>query len=220
MDDNKVTRNKDSEKNEDSGQEIRVTDRRRIYLDEDGSARLNAEAVTPSLKPSYVEELEARTKAAEKLAHEVKSRFEHLRNQLQRETDETRQRLNRAADERAQREKADFIAALLPVLDNLQRATEAADAGSSLELIVEGVRRTADSFERALAAAGVEPIESIGQPFDPELHEAVETTEVEPELDGKVVAEYASGYRSGERLLRPARVKVGRASEKMRTAGE
>ena len=57
---------------------------------------------------------------------EVQARFDQLRKQLQSETDETRQRLNRAADERAQREKANFIAALLPVLDNLQRAIEAA----------------------------------------------------------------------------------------------
>ena len=116
----------------------------------------------------------------------MQSRFEQLRSQLQRETDETRQRLNRAADERAERGKADFIAALLPVLDNLQRATEAAESGSTSEQIGEGVRRTAASFESALAAAGVEPIKSVGEEFDPELHEAVETVPVEPEEEGKV----------------------------------
>ena len=160
-----------------------------------------------------MEELEARADAAEKLAQEVQSRFQQLRSQLQKETDETRQRLNRAAEERAQREKVDFIAALLPVLDNLQRATEAADSGSSLELIVEGVCRTAENFENALTAAGVEPINSVGELFNPELHEAVDTVDVEPEDEGKVISEYSRGYRVGERLLRPARVKVGRASE-------
>ncbi|HYN25676.1 MAG TPA: nucleotide exchange factor GrpE, partial [Pyrinomonadaceae bacterium] len=54
----------------------------------------------------------------------------------------------------------------------------------------------------------------------PELHEAVETVPVAPEEEGKVVAEYTPGYRIGERLLRPARVKVGRASQKVSTAGE
>jgi molecular chaperone GrpE len=166
------------------------------------------------LKPSYVEELEARTKAAEKQTQEVQSRFEQLRDRLQQETDETRQRLNRAADERAQREKADFIVALLPVLDNLQRAKEAADSGNSPQQLSEGLRRTAASFENALAVAGVEPIESVGQPFDPELHEAVATVESEPELEGKVVAEYARGFQMGQRLLRPARVKVGSAFRK------
>src|SRR6266851_984030 len=133
--------------------EIRVTDRRRIQLDDTGDTDQNSGDQPPSLRPSYVEELETRMKAAEQKAQEVQARFEQLRKQLQSETDETRQRLNRAADERAQREKANFIAALLPVLDNLQRATEAADTGGSSEVITEGIRRTASSFENALTAA-------------------------------------------------------------------
>lgn len=203
---------------EDTG-DIRITDRRRIYLNNEGQPEAGAAEPT-NLKPSYVEELESRTKAAEKLAQEVQTRFEQLRAKLQQETDETRQRLNRAADERAQREIADFIAKLLPVLDNLQRATDAAASASSAEQVSEGVRHTAASFENALAAAGVEPIESVGEEFNPELHEAVETTEVEPELEGKVIAEYARGYRLGDRLLRPARVKVGWLSDQARSAAE
>lgn len=220
MDYYKETKNHYLEPNEHAGEEIRVTDRRRRYLDEEGTTEPNATTEQPSLKPSYVEELETRTRAAEKLAQEVQSRFQQLRDRLQKETDETRQRLNRAADERAQREKADFIASLLPVLDNLQRATEAAYSGSSSGTIGEGVRRTAESFESALAAAGVEPIQAVGELFDPELHEAVDTIEVEPEQEGRVMAEYSSGYRLGERLLRPARVKVGRAPEKVSRAVE
>lgn len=202
---------RNSERDENADGEIRVTDRRRRFLDDDANSGPATTADSPNLKPSYVAELEARAEAAEKLSREVQSRFEQVRSQLQRETDETRQRLNRAADERAERGKAEFVAGLLPVLDNLQRATEAAESGSTPEQIGEGVRRTAASFENALAAAGVEPIESVGQEFDPELHEAVETVPVEPEEEGKVVAEYTRGYRIGDRLLRPARVKVGRA---------
>jgi molecular chaperone GrpE len=163
-----------------------------------------------------VEELEARTRAAEQKIQEVQLRFEGLKKTLQSETDETRQRLNKAADDRAQREKADFIAALLPVLDNLERANEATSSGASPDDVAEGVRRTAASFETALATAGVEPIESVGQSFDPNLHEAVETADVEPSEEGKVLAEYSRGYRIGDRLLRPARVKVGRYSERAR----
>ncbi len=200
--------------------EIRVTDRRRIQLDDRGDTGQNSGDEPPSLRPSYVEELETRTKAAEQKTQEVQARFEQLRKQLQSETDETRQRLNRAAEERALREKANFIAALLPVLDNLQRATEAAETGGSSEVITEGIRRTASSFENALAAAGVEPIDAVGQPFDPELHEAVETVEVEPEDEGKVVGEYARGYKMGDRLLRPAHVKVGRCSKRANQAFE
>jgi molecular chaperone GrpE len=189
---------------------IRVTDRRRIQLDENQKTDSNVDIQPPSLKPSYVEELEARTKAAEQKVQEVNAKFEQLRKHLQNETDATRQRLIKAADERAQREKGDFIAALLPVLDNLERAHEAAASGASAEDVAEGVRRTAASFQNALAAAGVEPIEAVGQQFDPEMHEAVETAEGDAVDEGKVLVEYSRGYRMGDRLLRPARVKVGR----------
>jgi molecular chaperone GrpE len=120
--------------------------------------------------------------------------------------------LNRAADERAQREKVDFIAELLPVLDNLQQAVEVAKDDPS-NPIVEGLRGVLANFESSLAGAGVEPIEAINEEFNPELHEAVEISAVEPEMDGRVVGEYSRGYRIGDRLLRAARVKVGRYSE-------
>ena len=195
-------------RDEDAG--IRVTDRRRIQLDENEGTNSKVDTQPPSLKPSYVEELEARTKAAEQKVQEVNARFEQLRKHLQNETDATRQRLNKAADERAQREKADFIVALLPVLDNLERANEAAASGASADDVAEGLRLTIASFQNALAAAGVEAIDSVGEQFDPEVHEAVETEEVNPEDAGKVLVEYLKGYRMGDRLLRPARVKVGR----------
>jgi len=191
--------------------ELRVTDRRRIYLDDEGAERVNAEQEQPSLKPSYVEELETRTKAAERQVQEVQARFDQLRQQLQRETDETRQRLNRAADERAAGEKAKFIAAVLPVLDDLNRAIQSEN--TTREALLEGVRGIAGSFQSALANAGVESIESVGEEFNPELHEAVDTGETDAEMDGRVIEEYSRGFRMGDRLLRPARVKVGRAAK-------
>jgi molecular chaperone GrpE len=203
----------------DEQNELRVTDRRRVYLDPDGSEQVNAEAETPNLKPSYVEELEARTKAAERQVQEVQARFDQLRQQLQRETDETRQRLNRSADERAEQSKARFIESLLPVMDDLERAIDAASKEGSGDAILQGVRSTAARFQSALTSAGVEPIAAVGEPFNPELHEAVDTEETDPEMDGIVVGEYSRGFRMGDRLLRPARVKVGRAQQ-AREAGE
>ena len=191
--------------------ELRVTDRRRVYLDDQGEGHVNAEVEQPSLKPKYVEELEARTAAAEKQVQEVQGRFDQLRQQLQRETDETRQRLNRSAAERAAGEKAKFIASLLPALDDLNRAIEAENAPRAA--ILQGIRSIATSFQSALTNAGVEPISSVGEQFDPELHEAVDTEETGGDMDGKVIAEYSRGFRMGDRLLRPARVKVGRARE-------
>jgi len=197
---------------EETQDELRVTDKRRIYLDKDGSEHINEEAERPNLKPTYVEELEARTQAAEKQVQDVQARFDQLRQQLQRETDETRQRLNRSADERAATAKARFITDFLPVLDNLSRAIEAVSSGAPREAVLEGIRSIATNVQNALTNAGVEPIVSVGEPFDPELHEAVDTAEADDEMDGRVISEYSRGFRMGERLLRPARVRVGRAA--------
>ena len=193
--------------------ELRVTDRRRIYLDDEGRERVNEQTEQPNLKPSYIEELESRTKAAERQVQEVQARFDQLRQQLQRETDETRQRLNRSADERAAGEKARFIAALLPAMDDLERAIEAVSGNAPREAMLEGIRRIASSFQSALSSAGVEPVAAVGEEFNPELHEAVDTEETDHEMDGRVIEEYSRGFRMGDRLLRPARVKVGRATE-------
>ncbi|HKR12104.1 MAG TPA: nucleotide exchange factor GrpE [Pyrinomonadaceae bacterium] len=194
--------------------ELRVTDKRRIYLDADGSEQVNEEVEQPNLKPSYVEELEARTQAAEKQVQDVQARFDQLRQQLQRETDETRQRLNRSAAERAVTEKAKFIASFLPVLDDLNRAIEAVSNNAPEDAILEGIRRISTNVENALTNAGVEPIAAIGEVFDPELHEAVDTGEADDDMDGRVISEYSRGFRMGDRLLRPARVKVGRAIDR------
>ena len=189
---------------------VRVTDRRRISLDDSEEGVRVQEQDTPSLKPKYVEELEARTRAAEQTARDVQARFEQVRAELRRETDEIRQRLTRTADERATREKAAFVSTLLPVLENLQRAMEAAQGGGSLEALMNGLSGTISGFESALASGGIEIITALGSQFDPELHEAVDTVEVEPERDGLVTAEYSRGYRMNGQLLRPARVQVGR----------
>ncbi|PYS82966.1 MAG: nucleotide exchange factor GrpE [Acidobacteria bacterium] len=198
---------------EEPARRIRVNDRRRINLSGDAGEGGESEAGQsgPSLKPTFVEELEARTRAAEQKAADVQARFEQVRAELKRETDELRQRLARTSDERVAREKADFIASLLPVLDNLRRAVEAAEGVGTKGVLLDGLRGTISGFESAVAQAGAEPIEAEGQPFDPEIHEAVDTVEVEPEREGMVTEQYSRGYRLGNQLLRPARVQVGRS---------
>jgi molecular chaperone GrpE len=203
-------------------QPIRFNDRRRVNLNSDAeSGEAPGANEPPSLKPSYVEELEARTRAAEQKSADVQSRFEQVRAELKRETDEVRQRLARNSEERVAREKAAFISSLLPVIDNLQRAVEAAVGGGSKEALLDGLRGTISGFESVLAQAGAESVQAVaGQPFDPEMHEAVDTTEVEPERDGTVTAQYSRGYRIGNQLIRPARVQVGRARGAAQSASE
>ena len=164
-----------------------------------------------SLSASDVAELEARTRAAEEQVQNIQSRFDQMRREMQRQIDETRERLNRSADERALGSKTQFVAALLPAFDNLQRSLEAARGSGSVEALLDGLERTVQGFENALAAIGVEPVKSVGEFFDPEKHEAVDTVEVRGGNDTIVTREYSRGYKLGDRLLRPARVQVGRA---------
>ena len=200
---------------------VRVTDRRRVRFDAAGEDITIDDSRELSLKPAYVEELEARARAAEQQVLDVQARFDQVRGELRRETDEIRQRLQRTAEERATREKAAFVAALLPTLDNLQRAVEAAEQGGTLDALTGGLRGTINGFENALATSGAEPVAGVvGAPFDPEVHEAVDTVEVAPERDNTVTAEYGRGYRLGGQLLRPARVQVGRSRGASQTAAK
>ena len=95
---------------------------------------------------------------------------------------------------------------LLPVLDNLARALDAAEHHDEGK-VLGGVRMTRDMFEELLRRAGVEEIETVGAPFDPHVHDAV-VMQPSDEEEGTVTAVLERGYRQGDRVLRPARVAV------------
>ena len=160
----------------------------------------------------------ARREAAEAKLVGVQAKFEEIKTQMERETQEMRERMRKTLEDRAKQGQFNFLISLLPVLDNLNLAIAASETDASFEHLLDGVKGTARSFEQALMSVGVEPIQAVGADFNPELHEAVDMIPVEPENDGKIIAEYSRGYRFGERLLRPARVQVGKAMAQ--TAGE
>ena len=156
-------------------------------------------------------EARARYEAAETKLVDVQKRFDQAKNNLEKETAEMRQRLMKTLEERAKQGQFNFLTTLLPVLDNLNLAITASEQDSSFEHLVHGVKGTARSFELALTSVGVEPLQAVGEKFNPELHEAVDIIATEPENDDKITAEYARGYKFGEKLLRPAKVQVGKA---------
>lgn len=195
---------------------IPVTDKRRFNAD--GEFVADGELVAEPVKPAADIALEAKLKAeierreaAEAKLVGVQAKFEEAKSGLERETSEMRERLKKTLEDRAKQDQFNFLTSLLPVLDNLNLAVKASETDPSVEHLRDGVIGTARSFEQALISVGVEPIESVGMVFDPELHEAVDVAPADAENDGKIIAEYARGYRFGDRLLRPARVQVGRA---------
>ena len=152
-----------------------------------------------------------RREAAEAKLVGVQAKFEEAKANLEKETAEMRSRLMKTLEDRGKQAQFNFLTTLLPVLDNLNLAIASSETDPSIEHLRSGVIGTARSFERALIDVGVEPIASIGTDFDPELHEAVDMAPTEAENDGKIIAEYARGYKFGDKLLRPARVQVGKA---------
>lgn len=124
-----------------------------------------------------------------------------------------RQRLERERERVVEAERAEVAQTLLEATDDLERALSAAggDVQGELRSLVEGVRLSLGVLYRRIAAVGAQRIPVVGQPFDPHVAEAVDTVPIaDAELDGVVLQEIRPGYRIGERVLRPARVRVGR----------
>lgn len=155
-----------------------------------------------------------RREAAESKLVGVQAKFEEAKTSLEKETAEMRARMLKTLEDRASQGKFVFLQALLPVLDNLNLAVAASEKDASVDNLRTGVAGVARSFEQALSSVGVEAVPSVGSLFDPEMHEAVDMIGVDAEDDGKVIQEYARGYKFGDRLLRPARVQVGKAMTK------
>ena len=140
---------------------------------------------------------EARETAARRQAD-----FENYRKRIERERGDSHRRI-----------VADVARKLLPVMDNLTRALDAErtmEAGESKEFrhFLNGVELIARQLNDVLESLGVQPIEAVGQPFDPHVHEAVVTEPSDEYEPDTVIEEIARGYLIGDHLLRPSMVKV------------
>ncbi|MDQ6847915.1 MAG: nucleotide exchange factor GrpE [Candidatus Dormibacteraeota bacterium] len=119
-----------------------------------------------------------------------------------------RRRKSQELADRSRYASEDAARALLPVLDNLRRAVaHAAEAGTE-EFFVSGLELVVREFEAALEKLGVVPIDAVGQPFDPSLHEAIGSVEGGDVDIDTVVDDVQRGYRLHDRVLRPALVRV------------
>lgn len=97
---------------------------------------------------------------------------------------------------------------LLPVLDNFERTVAHLDQGASVEAMRGGIAAVERQFRSVLEAQGIRRIESVGQPFDTERHEALGFQESEEHEEGHVAGEIEPGYTMHEKVIRPARVRV------------
>ena len=137
--------------------------------------------------------------AAEKA--ELQDRF--LRRQA--EFENYRRRIDREKSEFVQYASSEAVAAMLPILDDFERALKQEIAGKESQ---RGMELIYQRFLDALKKLGLEPITSIGEPFDPYIHQAIERVETADAEDQTVLEEFQGGYNFKGRLLRPAMVRV------------
>ena len=178
--------------------------------DEEGNNGRAAQEEAEILSPEKVaddraeleEKLRETEKAVEALRQEglrIKADFLNYRARVERDS----ARMKLLAAESA-------ILNLLPVLDNLDRAIGSAESKQG-EALVEGVKLVRSQFFTALQGMGLEEIEAEGCLFNPETHEAVLVSPVgDPSEDGKILEVLQKGYRLGDRVVRPSKVRVGR----------
>jgi molecular chaperone GrpE len=153
-----------------------------------------------------LEEKQQALEQKEKEAAEYKDRY--LRALA--ESENARKRIRQQAEESTRIQREGLLRDLLAIIDNLERAVAAARDGGNGKPIVEGVEMVLRSMIDFLRGHGVTQLSAIGQPFDPLLHEAVDSVETTKHEPNTVVDEFVRGYYIGDRLLRPARVAVSR----------
>ena len=182
-----------------------VTDKR---FSAEGGDGTSTEPPAPQY-PTYVEQLRAQLGEKEQQLQEYIAAY---KEQIVRGLEDTKQRLARENEREIARLRGRLVEDLLEVLDNLDRSLEAAQGNSpEVRALADGVRMVREQFAGKLAALGLSPIAAAGQRFDPAQHEAVGLTPVaDPAQDGTVVRVVRTGYRFGEKVLRPAVVMVGK----------
>ncbi len=190
---------------------VKVVDRR-WWANQDATAA-GSEGAGPvrSRKPTYVEDLEAQLAEKDKQLQDAIARY----RQASGEFEESRARLRREISKDIERGRREILADLLEVVDNLDRALDAATAqttGDRLDALLQGVEMVRRQFLSKLEGLGVTKITTEGQRFDPALHEAISAVPASTaEQDGMILGVIRQGYRIGEDVLRPAAVAVAKS---------
>jgi molecular chaperone GrpE len=128
----------------------------------------------------------------------------------QAEWDNSRKRIERSKDEAVRYAAEGLLEKLLPVLDNFEMGMQAAQNATDAKAISQGFEMVLAQFRQVLRDAGVEPVDAVGQPFDPHRHEALGHQDSEEHPEGHVMMQTRKGYKLKDRLLRPASVFVAR----------
>lgn len=196
---------KDADKEQASEPGVRVVDRRWWARSDAAEA-----AEAPSLKPSYVEQLERQLAEKDALLQDTIAKY----RSGAAEFEDARARLRKEVARDVERGRRTMLVELLDVVDNLDRALEAARETGSNDVLLQGVELVQQQFLSKLEGFGVVRMTALDEPFDPTRHEAVTTVPVsDPARDQKVLGIVKHGYAIGDDVLRPALVAVGQLTK-------
>ena len=143
----------------------------------------------------------------------LKTERDALQDRLLRtaaEFDNYRKRIDRERRDQSESAAASLLAEVLPVVDNLERALQA-PAGPEAAGVRAGVELIHRQLMDLLRKRGVTPVDAVGTQFDPQVHQAVAYEDAPDRRDGEVIEQFTRGYRLGDKLVRPAMVKVAKA---------
>jgi molecular chaperone GrpE len=170
--------------------------------DHDGLAE-EAESTENGLQ-NELNSLETALLEERKKVEELTQRY--LRSQA--DFDNYRKRMQKEKEDLLKYASRSLLEKLLPAVDNLERAIESSKQTGNLESLVQGVEMVYRQIMDALKEEGAVPIEAVGKPFDPYIHQAVAQVESDGQQTGIVVEEYQKGYMLKDKLIRPSMVKV------------
>lgn len=151
--------------------------------------------------------------STEDLLAQVMQERDELKDKLARtaaDLENFRKRSRRDLDETERRTREDTLRELLPIVDNLERAANAADNAQDVQSVAEGIQMVLKQFQEIANRLGLERIDASGERFDPNVHDAVQQQETDEVPPNTVVGEIVPGYMLGDRLLRAAMVVVAR----------
>ncbi|MFI2857412.1 nucleotide exchange factor GrpE [Paenibacillus sp. JSM ZJ436] len=166
------------------------------------------EGAEPQVEQAGAEEAkDPRQQEIEQLKAELSEQQQRVLR-TQADFDNFRRRTQKEKEELAKYASSKLITELLPVIDNFERAMAASTVDPESDSLVKGVNMIFRQLEGILNAEGLQPMNSVGQPFNPEFHQAIMQVESEEHEEGVVVEEIQKGYMLKDKVLRPAMVKV------------
>lgn len=170
-------------------------------------AENTVDAGAEAVEAEVVEDTEEAVVDATQVLEELKNEFDNRYKRLQADFDNFRRRTNQEKEQLSGFVKGNVLADLLPVLDNFERAVQSPAEGDA-KTFLDGFVMIHQNLMATLQKHGLEPIEAVGQPFDPNLHQAIMRVETDEYPEDTVVEVLQTGYTVDGRCIRPAMVKI------------